>query len=307
MPVRLILMSTLPHAIRMLRRSLFVLTLGMLSFIAPVLAQQEVPALTAHVIDKTGTLGAAQVQALESKLTTFEQARGAQIVVLLVPTTQPEDITSYANRVANTWKIGRKDIGDGLLVVVAKNDRTLRIEVAKALEGAIPDLMAKRVIDGAITPGFKSGDFAGGLEAGTDQIMKLIAGEALPAPATPGRSDNPGFQWMDLMVFAFIAVPVVAAITRSLLGPKLGPLATGGAIGGIALFITSSLVVGGLAALGALLFALFANVNRSSGLGGRGGFGAGGGGWGSGSGGRGGGFGSGGGGDFGGGGASGRW
>ena len=304
---RLMLMYTLSHSMRVMRGSLLVLTLGMLSFIAPVLAQQEVPALTAHVIDKTGTLSAAQVQALESKLIAFEQARGAQIVVLLVPTTQPEDITSYANRVANTWKIGRKDIGDGLLVVVAKNDRTLRIEVAKTLEGAIPDLMAKRVIDGAITPGFKNGDFAGGLEAGTDQIMKLISGEALPAPATQGRNDNPGFQWMDLMVFAFIAVPVVAAIARSILGPKLGPLATGGAVGGIALFITSSLVVGGLVAFGALLFALFANVSRSSGLGGRGGFGAEGGGWGSGSGGRGGGFGSGGGGDFGGGGASGRW
>jgi uncharacterized protein len=301
------LMPLLSLLLRAMRVCQVLAALSLMAFIAPVQAQQEVPALTAHVIDKTATLSAAQVQALESKLTTFEQARGAQIVVLLVPTTQPEDISSYANRVANTWKVGRREIGDGLLIVVAKNDRTLRIEVAKTLEGAIPDLMAKRVIDGAITPGFKSGDFAGGLEAGTDQIMKLITGESLPAPTAQGRGNEGGFQWMDLMVFAFIAVPVVAAITRNIFGPKLGPLATGGAVGGIALLITSSLLIGGLAAMAALLFALFSNVSGSSGPGGRGGF-SGGGGWGTGGrSGGGGGFSSGGGGDFGGGGASGRW
>ncbi len=267
-------------------------------------AQLAVPALTSHVVDTTATLDAAQVQQLESKLSAFEQSHGAQIVLLLVPTTQPEDIASYANRVANTWKIGRKEIGDGLLVVVAKNDRKVRIEVAKTLEGAIPDLMAKRVINEAITPRFKQADFAGGLDAGADRLMKLISGEGLPAPEA--AADTSGFQWMDLAIFAFIAVPIVASIARRILGPILGSLATGGGVGAIALLITSSLLIASMAALGALLFTLFSSFARSSG-GGLTGGGFGGGGWNSGSGSSGGGFSSGGGGDFGGGGASGDW
>ena len=272
--------------------------------ISSCLAQLAVPALTSHVVDTTATLDAAQLQQLENKLSAFEKTHGAQIVLLLVPTTQPEDIASYANRVANTWKIGRRDIGDGLLVVVAKNDRKVRIEVAKTLEGAIPDLMAKRVINEVITPRFKQADFTGGLDAGADRLMKLILGEGLPAPVA--AADTAGFQWMDLAIFAFIAVPVVASIARRILGPALGSLATGGGVGAIALLITSSLVIASMAALGALLFTLFSSFARTSGGGGTGG-GLGGGGWSSGSGGSGGGFSSGGGGDFGGGGASGDW
>ena len=284
-----------------------------------------VPPLTAHVVDQTGTFSPAQQQALEAKLTAFEAATGAQVAVLLVPTTQPEDIFGYANRVANAWKIGRKQIGDGLLIVVAKNDRKLRIEVAKTLEGAIPDLMASRVIDEAITPRFRQNDFAGGIDAGVDQLMALIRGEALPAPAAPtgmGEAGAPGFQWMDLAVFLFIAVPVGGAIARRILGNKLGSLATGGAVGALAWFITTSLVVAGLAGLVALLFTLIASatagrsggLGRGGGLGGLGGLGGGMGGFGSGrgggggfGGGGGGGFSSGGGGNFGGGGASGGW
>ena len=279
--------------------------------LTPAFAQLAVPSLSAHVIDTTATLDVAQLQALESKLSVFEQTRGAQVVVLLVPTTQPEDIASYANRVANTWKIGRKEIGDGLLVVLAKNDRKVRIEVAKTLEGAIPDLAAKRIIDQAITPRFKQGDFAGGLDAGVDQIMRLISGEALPVPAAGVNRDSEGagFQWMDLAIFAFIAVPVIASMTRRLLGQKLGSLATGGAVGGLALFITSSLLIASVVAIVALLFSLFSNLGRNA-SGTR--WGSGGDSWGSGSsggrsGGFGGGFSSGGGGDFGGGGASGDW
>lgn len=281
-----------------LRRWLAGVGWGLLLALSPALAQQAVPALTAHVIDTTGTLGAERVQQLEGKLTEFEQSRGAQVVLLLVPTTQPEDIASYANRVANTWKIGRKEIGDGLLVVVAKNDRKVRIEVAKTLEGAIPDLAAKRIIDEAITPRFKQGDFAGGLDAAAEQIMKLIAGEALPAPSSASGREQAGFQWMDLAIFMFIAVPVVGAVARKILGSKLGALVTGGAVGGLALLITSSLLIAALAAFAALLYTLFSTSARSSGFPG---WGAGGGGWGAGSG-RGGG-----GGDFGGGGASGDW
>ena len=146
-------------------------------------AQLAVPALSGHVVDTTASLPAAGLQQLDSRLSAFEQQRGTQIVVLLVPTTQPEDIASYANRVANSWKIGRREVGDGLLLIVALNDRKVRIEVAKTLEGAIPDLAAKRIIDAAITPAFKRGDYLAGLNAGVDQLMARATGEELPLPA----------------------------------------------------------------------------------------------------------------------------
>jgi uncharacterized protein len=273
-------------------------------------AQQAVPALTAHVVDHSATLDAAQLAQLEAKLAAFEQSHGAQIVLLLVSTTQPEDIASYAQRVADSWKIGRKGVGDGLLLVVAKNDRKVRIEVAKTLEGAIPDLASRRIIDEAITPRFRQGDFAGGLDAASEQIMTLIRAEALPEPAKASVFNNVkvGFDWIDLAVFIFFAVPVVAGLARRVMGVKLGSLVTGGAVGVIALLITSSLLVAGLAALAAMLFALLSSAARGlsgvawgsghhTGWGGGGGFGSG----------SGGGFSSGGGGDFGGGGASGDW
>jgi uncharacterized protein len=273
-------------------------------------AQQAIPALTGHVMDHSATLDATQLAQLEAKLAAFEQTHGAQIVLLLVPTTQPEDIASYSQRVADSWKIGRKGIGDGLLLVVARNDRKVRIEVAKTLEGAIPDLASKRVIDEAITPRFRQGDFAGGLDAASEQIMALISAEALPAPARTSvfNGVRVGFDWIDLAVFIFFAVPVVAGVARRVMGTRLGSLVTGGAVGVIALLITSSLVIAGLAALAAMLFALLSSAARGlsgvawgsghhSGWGGGGSFGSG----------SGGGFSSGGGGDFGGGGASGDW
>jgi uncharacterized protein len=285
---------------------------GLLLALSPALAQQAVPTLTGHVIDTTSTLGAQQSQQLESKLSAFEQSTGTQIVLLLVSSTQPEDIASYANRVSNSWKIGRKEVGDGLLLLVVKNDHKVRIEVAKTLEGAIPDLAAKRIIDQSITPHFKQDDFAGGLDAAADQIMARIHGEALPAPTSAPGGGKAGFRWMDLAIFAFFAVPIVGGVARKVLGTNLGAVATGGAIGAIAMFITSSFVIAGLAAMGALLFTLISSVARSATASGwstgrHGGWGAGGGGFGSGSGGGGGGFSSGGGGDFGGGGASGDW
>ena len=274
---------------------------------------QAVPALTAHVMDSTGTLDAAQRAALEAKLTAFEQARGAQVVMLIVPTTQPEDIAAYAQRVGDAWKIGRKDIGDGLLLLVAKNDRKVRIETTKALEGAIPDLAARQIIESAITPRFRQGDFAGGLDAAADQIMARISGENLPTPESKSasRQQDSGFDWMDLAVFLFFAVPIGARVIAGVLGRKVGSVATGGVVGVLAWIFTSSLVVAGIAALVGLVFALFASLgslgrgSRSSGWGGPGATGGfGGGSWGGGSGG---GFSSGGGGDFGGGGASGDW
>ena len=278
---------------------------ALLLALLPAQAQQSVPPLTGHVVDATGTLSAPQRQQMEAKLAAFEQSRGAQIVILLVPSTQPEDIASYSNRVANEWKIGRREVGDGLLLVVASNDHKVRIEVAKTLEGAIPDLAAKRIIDDAITPRFRQGDFAGGLTAAADQIMARISGEALPAPRAASKGSAAGFQWTDLAVFMFIAVPVLATIARRVLGTKLGALATGAVVGVLALLLTASLLLASLAAVGALLYSLFSGLLPASGPGI--GSGWGGGGWHSGSGGGAGSFSSGGGGDFGGGGASGDW
>jgi uncharacterized protein len=269
-----------------------------------------VPPLSGRVVDQTGTLDSAQVAALTAKLAALEEKKGSQVVVLMVPTTAPEDIASYANRVGNAWKIGRRDVGDGVLLIVAKNDRALRIEVAKTLEGAIPDLAAKRIIDGAITPGFKRGDFAGGLLAGVDQIAALVSGEALPAPDAPTAIRNVDSNRLsNLLVFMVFALPIGAGILRSIVGRKFSAMATGAITGVLAFVFTSSVLIAVVAAVAALGYALFAGVSLprggSGGYRGPGGWGGGGRGGGFGSGG--GGFGSGGGGNFGGGGASGRW
>jgi uncharacterized protein len=277
---------------------------------------QKIPTLTGHVVDATGLLDASQHAALEAKLAALEKAKGSQVVVLIVPTVQPEDISSYANRVGNAWKIGRKNVGDGVLFVVAFKDRQMRIEVAKTLEGAIPDLAAKQIIANAVTPRFKAGDYAGGISAGVDQLTARINGEALPEVGAAGTDSFggglAGFNWMDLAIFLFFAVPIGGAIAKSIFGQKLGSFITGGAVGTLAFMATASLVLAGVAGVVAMLFALMSGLSsassgRSGGFG-RGGFGGGGfGGGGFGGGGGGGGFSSGGGGDFGGGGASGSW
>ncbi|GAA4357807.1 YgcG family protein [Variovorax defluvii] len=282
---------------------------------------RPVPVLTARVIDQTGTLDAAQRAALEAKLQALEQQKGSQIVMLMVPTTAPEDIASYANRVANAWRIGRREVGDGILVVVAKNDRRMRIEVAKTLEGAVPDIAAARIIDFAMKPRFRENDFAGGLDAAADQLIARIKGEPLPevdaksGDFSGGQGEDRGFDWEDLAIFLFFGVIVGGPIARALLGKVLGPLALGGVTGAIVMAVTASVVVSVLAGLGALLFTLLSGaMGAGAGRRGRGGGftpmpgnwgGGGGGSWGGGS--SGGGFSSGGGGDFGGGGASGDW
>lgn len=306
----------------MCRRSVYLMLALVLAGWLPLAAWaqsvQAVPALTAHVMDSTGTLDAAQRSALEAKLTAFEQSRGAQVVVLIVPTTQPEDIAAYAQRVGDTWKIGRKSIGDGLLLVVAKNDRKVRIETTKALEGAIPDLAARQVIDTAITPRFKQGDYAGGLDAAADQLIALISGENLPSPKKNAGAGNDGFEWTDLAVFLFIAVPIGGRLIAAIIGRKTGAIVTGGVIGWLAWIFTASLIVAGIAALVGVVFALVTSIGTlGSGAGRRssnntgwstGGFSSGssGGSWSSSSSDSGS-FSSGGGGNFGGGGASGDW
>jgi len=270
---------------------------------------KPVPALSGRVVDTTNTLDAQARERIEAQLAALEQAKGSQVVFLLVPTTAPEDIASYANRVGNDWKIGRREVGDGVLLIVAKDDRKVRIEVAKTLEGAIPDLAAKQIIDDAITPAFQRGDFAGGLSAAADQIAARIKGEALPEPASDGGAAGQGFSWLDLSIFLFIVVPFLAGLLRRMFGRPFGSLLTGGGIGAMAFVYSASLVVAGIAALIALLYALVTGVGglATGKAGRRGGRGAAtiGGGWGGGGGG--GGFISGGGGDFLGGGASGGW
>ena len=286
---------------------------------AQALAQQAVPTLSGRVVDAAQMLTEADRLRIDAQLAKVEQARGSQIVALLVASTAPEDIASYANRVANEWKIGRKAVGDGILIIIARDDRKLRIEVAKALEGAIPDLAAKQIIDSALVPALRQGRVADGLEAAIQKLDARIGGENLPAPsAAPsglGQAES-GFQWMDLLIFLFFAVPIGGAVAKSIFGNKLGSLVTGGAVGGIAFYVTASLLVAGIGFAIALIFTLVSSMGRSL-AGGRGarqrsrgqdgGFGGWSGGSSSGSWGGGGGFSSGGGGDFGGGGASGDW
>lgn len=265
-----------------------------------------VPPLAQRVTDLAGALTLQQRSALEEKLAAFEQAHGSEIAILIVPTTKPEDIESYSIRVAEAWKIGRKGVGDGVIVLVAKNDRRLRIEVAKTLEGAIPDALAKRIIAETITPRFKAGDVYGGLDQGADQLFRLIQGEQLPPPThTANSRAHGGFGLDELMALAMVAAVVLGGVLRVILGRALGAGTTGAIVGGGVWLLSGSILTGLLAAIAVLVFVLVfgSGVGRGGGFGG--GYGGGVGGWGGG--GSSGGWSGGGGGDFGGGGASGSW
>ena len=282
-------------------------------------AQQAVPALSGRVVDTAQILTAGEAGSIETQLARIEEKRGTQIVVLLVNSVAPEDISSYANRVTNAWKIGRRDAGDGVLILVAKGDRKLRIEVAKSLEGAIPDLAAKQIMSSSLAPALKAGQYALGIEATIEALDKRIALENLPTPKSSDQGgfepQDFGFDWQNLLFFLLFAVPIGGAVAKSIFGNKLGSLLTGGAVGGIAFFVTASMVLAGIAGIVVLIFTLMSSFGRSV-TGRRGSRGYDGGGWsagglgggswgGGGGGGGGGGFSSGGGGDFGGGGASG--
>ena len=295
-------------------RALLLAALWLLAGPAQAQGVLPLPELRARVTDQTGTLDASSIASLETRLAAFEAQRGTQVAVLIVPTTQPEDIADFTQRLGDAWKIGRKDVGDGVLFVVAKNDRRMRIAPAKTLEGAIPDLMARRIIDQAVAPAFRNNDYVGGIQAGVDQILARVAGEDLPLPGDAAAST--GFEGMaplDILVFLAFAVPIGSALLRGLFGNKLGTLLTGVGAGGLAWLLTAVVWISVGAGLLAMLAALFLQMLPAmprSGRGGRGGGGHwGGGGFGGGSGGfgGGGGFSSGGGGNFGGGGASGGW
>jgi len=259
-----------------------------------------VPPLRARVTDLTKTLSAAQVATLERELADFEARKGSQLAVLMIPTTQPETIEQYGIRVAEQWKLGRKGIDDGAILIVAKDDRELRIEVGYGLEGVIPDAIAKRVISEIIVPYFKQGDFYGGIHAGILRLTRLIDGEPLP-PAAARDSGWAG--WEQAFPFAFVAVFVLAGILRAILGRLLGAVAAAAIAAIVVWFIAGSLLIALVLGLLVFLFALILGLQNRGGYGGwssrpggfGGGFGGGGGGF------------SGGGGGFGGGGASGRW
>jgi uncharacterized protein len=275
---------------------------------------QTVPALRAHVMDETGTLAASDAAALEQQLTAFERERGAQIVVLLVSTTAPEDIADYSQRVAEAWKLGRAGVGDGLLLVAALQDRRVRIAPYKTLEGAIPDVVAKRIIDQQIVPAFRRGDYAGGLRDALTQLQARITGEALPEPAAPSpRMQIDAFDLVEAAMLLLVVAPLLTAVLRQLLGQRLGALAGAAAASFLVWQITQRVWMAILAGLigffgGLLSRGLPVSGSHHGGWGAHtGGWGHGGDGGGFGSGGAGGGMSSGGGGDAGGGGASGSW
>lgn len=262
---------------------------------------QPVPALTAPVTDLADLLPPAEESSLNSRLLAFSKEKGSQVAVLIVPTTRPEDIFSYSFRVADTWKLGRKGVDDGVLLVIAVKDRKTHLQVGYGLEGAIPDARAKQILQDIIRPRFQAGDFPGGVNAGVDAVMALISGEPLPAPSAQGKRDS---QQQNPVVLALVIGVIAGMFLRAATGRLIGGLSGGGIALAIALFMGTALATAVIVGVIVVLFAALAGDGRRFG-GYHGGFG--GGGFGGGSfGGGGGGF-SGGGGGFGGGGASGDW
>lgn len=269
-----------------------------LAFLCSLNAQADeltVPPLKHRVTDLTATLDANQQAALESRLAQFEQAKGSQIAVLIVPSTQPEAIEQYSIRVTDVWKIGRKSVDDGLLILVAKDDRKMRIEVGYGLEGVIPDVIAKRIIAEVITPYFKQGDYYGGLNAGLDKIFALVDGESLPPPSHQAQGQDTSLHGL-LPMLLFGGV-MMGLILRAIFGSFVGGAVTGGVIGLLVWILGGgllfALVLGFIAFVVTLLGVMSGGPGIGGYSGGSGGFGNGG-------------F-SGGGGGFGGGGASGDW
>ena len=273
------------------------LAIGLLAvFVASgSLAQAIAPPLVGHVTDQTGTLSPEQIATLEQTLSAFEARKGTQLAVLIISSALPEAIEQYALRVAESWKIGRKHVDDGVILVVAKDDRTLRIEVGYGLEGALSDIISKRIISETIVPRFKQGDFFGGIALGIDQIIGVIDGEPLPIPDSPSRSTDSNIrQFLPLL---FILVIGVGGVLRNVFGKVGGSFITGAIVTGLAWLVAGSLLIALIAGFAALSFTLIGAATVLQSLGGMAGgrHGSGGGGF------------RGGGGGFGGGGASGRW
>ena len=273
---------------------------------------QPIPKLSARVTDLTGTLTAAQQTQLEQKLAAFESAKGAQLAVLIVPTTHPEEIEPYSIRVVDEWKLGRRNVDDGALLIIAKNDHRVRIEVGRGLEGVLTDAMSNRIISETVTPAFRHGNFYGGIDAGLDAMMKLIEGEPLPPPERGWESRPRPHGSGGALPLILFAVLVGSVVLRGIFGRTLGSVFTGAGTALLVLLAGYAVALALFAAAGAFLFTLLGGLARGSGWSSYprgGGFGGGWGGFGGGFGGGGfggGGF-SGGGGGFAGGGASGSW
>lgn len=262
-------------------------------------AYQQVPTLTARVTDLTGTLSEQQKNTLENELEAYENEKGSQIVVLMVPTTDPYAIENYSMKVAENWKIGRDGVDDGVIMVVAKEDRKIRIEVGYGLEGALPDAYAKRIIENIIIPNFRQGNFYNGIEDGLGAIIGLIEGEELPA-ITQEPTGTAAFKNQSLFIIIIMMTLVILSVLKALIKKSKYKWLAGGVAGVLVGLIFGSLIFGGIGIMISLLI-LFSTTTTGSG--GRyygGGFSGGGSSFG------GGGF-SGGGGSFGGGGASGGW
>lgn len=265
-------------------------------------ADVAVPALSGRVVDRTMTLTQAQREGLDQTLREFEARKGSQVAVLIVPTTAPESIELFSIRVAEAWKIGRKKVDDGAILVIAKDDRTLRIEVGYGLEGALTDLTSKRIIDEVIVPKFKAGDFAGGIIDGVDRILKVIDGEPLPVPDEPLVSAKVFDAIGEYAPLLLVGVLVFGGMLRRLFGRLFGSLITGGLVAVVVWFVVGTALVSAALGIIAFFFTLIGDALISGGGGGSRGS------WSSGSSSSSssGGF-SGGGGSFGGGGASGKW
>jgi len=240
-------------------RAVFVALL--LCFSCAAAADVAVPPLVGRVVDQTATLSGGDVASLTQTLRDLRARKGSDIAVLIVPTTDQESIEQFSIRVAEAWKIGRKKIDDGALLVVAKNDRRLRIEVGYGLEGALTDATSRRIIDEDITPKFKSGDFAGGISAGVNRMIRVIDGEKLPEPE-PEHWRSTGFlnQIDPLNPFVIAAVFIVGGILRTTLGRLFGSAATGGFVGLLAWLLMGSIAISFILGMVAFIFAMFSDM-----------------------------------------------
>ena len=269
----------------------------LLSVSVGVGADVPVPTLAARVTDGTGTLTADEQQTLDQTLRAFERKKGSQIAVLIVRTTAPDTIEQYGIRVADAWRIGRKKVDDGAILIVAKDGRAVRIEVGYGLEGALNDATSERIVSEIIVPRFQQGDFYGGIAAGVDRMIRVIDGEPLPPPATGSAGQRADIRQLAPVIL--LLALIVGGFLRSALGRVPGAIVTGGVLGFLAWAVVGALSIALVAGVIAFFFTLLGGgmVGPLMGGMGRGGFGGGFGG---------GGF-RGGGGGFGGGGASGRW
>jgi uncharacterized protein len=232
-----------------------------------------VPPLTGRVVDLTGTLSSGDAATLTRRLKDLEQRKGSQVAVLIVPTTDGEAIEPFSIRVAEAWKIGRRKVDDGALLVIAKNDRKLRIEVGYGLEGALTDVTAKRIIDEVITPKFRNGDFPGGISDGIDRIIRVIDGEKLPEPErSEWQSGNYVMHFNPLNPFVLFGMFVASAVFRSMLGRLLGAAVTAGLAAVIIWFAIGVLLLAGLGGAIVFIIALFADLTAPSGRSGSGGY-----------------------------------